>query len=221
MDRNIITMNGIAAMTIHAPCLNFVYVTTTSTTNVAVAPIPLMTMERRQPRAALGPLRFSFSQCRTIPVCDSVNDVNTPTTYNWISRVRSASNTTISRQASAGRTTTPVSAVEPEEKARRMTNSPMGPATLASSAAGAIGSADGQPPRHRKSPTPIIVTIDAMKAYVGNANSVPDSRTPRRLARVISRTNPIESSMRNGRSSVTADVKANTPATTETETVRT
>ena len=116
---------------------------------------------------------------------------------------------------------TPVSAVEPEEKARRMTNSPMGPATLASSAAGAIGSADGQPPRHRKSPTPIIVTIDAMKAYVGNANSVPDSRTPRRLARVISRTNPIESSMRNGRSSVTADVKANTPATTETETVRT
>ena len=67
-----------------------------------------MTMDRRQPRAAFGPFRFSFSQCRTIPVCDSVNDVNTPTTYNWISRVRSASNTTISRQASAVRTTTPL-----------------------------------------------------------------------------------------------------------------
>src|SRR3546814_322038 len=58
----------IAAITIQAPCLNFVYVTTTSTTNVAVAPIPLMTMERRQPRPAFGPFRFSFSQCRTMPV---------------------------------------------------------------------------------------------------------------------------------------------------------
>ncbi len=42
-----------------------------------------------------------------MPVCDSVNEVNTPTTYSWISRLRSASNTRIRRPANAPRTMTP------------------------------------------------------------------------------------------------------------------
>ena len=51
-----------------------------STRNVATAPIALITIDRCHPLAAASPLCFSFSQCRTMPVCDSVNDVNTPTT---------------------------------------------------------------------------------------------------------------------------------------------
>ena len=69
-----------------------------STRNVAAAPIALITIDRCHPFAAsASPLCFSFSQWRTMPVCDSVNDVNTPTTYSWISRLRSASNATINR----------------------------------------------------------------------------------------------------------------------------
>ena len=75
-----------------APRTNLVSVTTTRTTAVVVAPITLTTIERRQPFAASTPLRASARQCRTIPDCDNVNDVNTPTTYIWISLVRFASN---------------------------------------------------------------------------------------------------------------------------------
>lgn len=63
-----------------APWMNFVAVITMRTTNVVTAPIALITIERRHPGWALGPLCFSRSQCRTIPVCESVNEVKTPTT---------------------------------------------------------------------------------------------------------------------------------------------
>ena len=63
-----------------APSLNFDRMTTISTTKVVIAPMMLITIERRHPFAAPSPLRPSASQCRTIPLCDSVNDVNTPTT---------------------------------------------------------------------------------------------------------------------------------------------
>ena len=63
-----------------APSLNFDRITTISTTNVVTAPMMLITIERRHPFVAASPLRPSASQCRTIPLCDSVNDVNTPTT---------------------------------------------------------------------------------------------------------------------------------------------
>ena len=43
---------------------------------MVAAPIPLITALR----AHRGSVAFSASQWRTIPVCDSVNDVNTPTT---------------------------------------------------------------------------------------------------------------------------------------------
>ncbi len=63
--------------------------------------------------------------------------------------------------------------------------------------------------------------IDTMNAYVGTANRVPDSRTPRRLASVTSRTNPSASSILNGARLGIAEVMANTPATIETDTVKT
>ena len=63
-----------------APSLNFDRITTINTTNVVTAPMMLITIERRQPFIAASPLRPSCSQWRTIPLCDSVNDVNTPTT---------------------------------------------------------------------------------------------------------------------------------------------
>ena len=62
------------------PAVNFVTVTTTSTRPVATAPMMLMTIDRRQPRAASAPLCCSRSQCTIIPLCDSVNEVNTPMT---------------------------------------------------------------------------------------------------------------------------------------------
>ena len=42
-----------------------------------------------------------------MPVCDSVNDVNTPTTYSWINLLRFASNARINRHANAPSTITP------------------------------------------------------------------------------------------------------------------
>ena len=75
--------------------------------NVDAAPIVLMTIDRATLLPPSSPLCFSFSQWRTIPVCDSVNDVNTPTTYSWINRLRSASNAMISRLANAPSTITP------------------------------------------------------------------------------------------------------------------
>ena len=63
-----------------APSLNFDTMTTISTTKVVIAPMMLITIERRQPFIAASPLRPSAIQCRTMPLCDSVNDVNTPTT---------------------------------------------------------------------------------------------------------------------------------------------
>ena len=67
-------ITGIAAITIQAPCVNFVTVTITSTTPVALAPIALMIMLRCHP----GPR--SRRQRLTIPLCESVNAVKTPTT---------------------------------------------------------------------------------------------------------------------------------------------
>ena len=74
------------------PAVNFETVTTTSTTPVATAPMTLIAIERTPDAARRGALAPLARQWTTIPLCDSVNDVNTPITYSWISRVRSASN---------------------------------------------------------------------------------------------------------------------------------
>ena len=63
-----------------APSANFELTTTTSTIAVVIAPMMLITIDRRQPRIAASPLRPSASQCLTMPVWESVNEVNTPTT---------------------------------------------------------------------------------------------------------------------------------------------
>ena len=79
-----VTKIGTATSTIQAPWVNFTMVTTTSTTPVVTAPRVLITIERRHPGSRC------FSQCLIIPDWLIVNDVNTPTTYNWMSRVTSA-----------------------------------------------------------------------------------------------------------------------------------
>jgi hypothetical protein len=59
-------------MMIHAPSSAFVVATMQSTTNVATAPMPLMSAPERQP----GSRRRR--QCSTMPVCDSVKEMKTP-----------------------------------------------------------------------------------------------------------------------------------------------
>jgi hypothetical protein len=60
-----------------------------------------------------------------------------------------------------------------------------------------------------------------MNAYVGRANSAPDSRTPRRLATVIKAMRPMEIGTACGRRFGANDTIATTPATTDTATVST
>ena len=62
--------------------------------------------------------------------------------------------------------------------------------------------------------------MTARKAYVGKANSSPDSRTPRRFPSVSTRMQPSESSTWCEASDGATEVSAKTPAATETATVR-
>ena len=95
-------------MAIQAPWTNFVRAVTTSTRPVAIAPTPLIDdRDGASPVAPRSPFRRSRSQWRTMPVCDSVNAVNTPTMYSWISLSRFASNATIRTQATSDSTTMP------------------------------------------------------------------------------------------------------------------
>ena len=93
--------------TIHAPWENLTTATMTSTNPVVTAPTALRTTDRRHPGSRV---RGHF---RTIPVWLRVNDRKTPTTYNWISRLTSASKRAISSPAPRARVTTPL------EKTRR------------------------------------------------------------------------------------------------------
>ena len=68
-------MMGIATTTIHAPFANFVIVTMTKTTPVVAAPTPLMMARASPSRSAV-----LLNHRRTMPVCESVKAVNTPTT---------------------------------------------------------------------------------------------------------------------------------------------
>src|SRR4029453_9828125 len=54
-----------------------------------------------------------------IPLCDSVNDMNTPITYSWISRVRSASNARMMIDEAIARTRMPL---EKRSRSPRFTN---------------------------------------------------------------------------------------------------
>jgi len=67
------TMIGISTTGIHAPTTNFDTTTTSSTMKVAIAPIVFTTWPNFHPGSR------SFRWCLTMPHCERVNPVNTPT----------------------------------------------------------------------------------------------------------------------------------------------
>src|SRR6186997_2485398 len=77
---------------------------------------------------------------------------------------------------------TPVRAEAPDAKARRTTSSVTAPTPTV---VGSVTCACGQAPvAHFPTPTATRTYMTATNAYVGNAKSSPDSRTPLRLASV-------------------------------------
>ena len=72
-------------ITMYAPCVNLVTATTIRTMKVATAPTPFRIALR------LYPGGFKRRHRRTIPVCESVKLVKTPSTYSWMSFVTFAS----------------------------------------------------------------------------------------------------------------------------------
>jgi hypothetical protein len=73
----------------------------------------------------------------------------------------------------------------------------------------------------RSSPVTMSTNTPTVKAYVGTANAVPDSRTPRRFAAASSATRPSASQTRAGLRSGNAEITLSTPAETDTATVST
>src|SRR6476659_5302066 len=114
---------------------------------------------------------------------------------------------------------TPVSAAAPDANARRTTKIPTAP-TPAAIGSGACACAQA-PTAHLPTPVPTITNIATTKPYVGMANKIPDSRTPRRLTTVMIATNRSDSATLWLLSDGAADASATTPAVTETATVRT
>ena len=113
----------------------------------------------------------------------------------------------------------PVSAAEPEANALSRTKTPSPPAVVAK---GCDTVACGHvPTAHLPIPTASVPNRTRMNPYVGNANRNPDSRTPRRLPRVMSTMHASDSATRWDSSPGTAEVSAKTPAATETATVST
>src|SRR5262249_50129024 len=113
---------------------------------------------------------------------------------------------------------TPVSAAAPDANARRTTNTVIAPVpAVIGSGTCACGHV---PTAHFETPVPIIAKNATMNAYVGTANRIPDSRTPRRFASVRMRTNSSASATLCDASDGAADASATTPAVTDTATVR-
>ena len=114
---------------------------------------------------------------------------------------------------------TPVSAAQPDANARRMRNhpKPCAPGATTDSGSGAVrlGSI-----ATRANPATISTRNATINMYVGIAKIVPDSRKPRRFSSVINITSTTAISTLNGCRSGSAEVIANTPAATDTETVR-
>jgi hypothetical protein len=74
---------------------------------------------------------------------------------------------------------------------------------------------------HFQIPVATSAYIAATNAYVGTANAMPDSRTPRRFTAVSRAMNSSESSTLCGARLGTAEASASTPAATDTATVST
>ncbi|CAB4757013.1 unannotated protein [freshwater metagenome] len=85
-------MRGIARTTSHAPLVNLVTSTITSTDPVMTRPKELMIRERfirRRSAASVSARRWRF-QWRTMPIWLSVKETNTPMMYSWMRAVTSA-----------------------------------------------------------------------------------------------------------------------------------
>src|SRR5437868_315118 len=92
---------GMSTITIHAPDVNLVAAEIISTTNVVTAPSRLTAKLRCQPGD------FCRHHRKTMPICDSVNELNTPIVYNGISAVTLPLKETIRMQASVASVTMP------------------------------------------------------------------------------------------------------------------
>ncbi len=119
---------------------------------------------------------------------------------------------------------TPVSAAQPEEKVR---NSRKMNAKLvrwlfsAEMTRPALGARSSWPrTKMRNRPVRIIPTMTTMNAYVGMANAVPDSRSPRRLTAVSRTTAPTAKMILFSATNGTTEPRLFTPAETDTATVR-
>src|SRR2546423_134393 len=84
-----------------APSANLATAKISVTMPVDTAPKPLISALRRQPAVR------SFSQCRTMPACDSVIDVKTPIAYSGIRASTNPPNATRTTIATTARTTMP------------------------------------------------------------------------------------------------------------------
>src|SRR5690348_12127329 len=118
---------------------------------------------------------------------------------------------------------TPVNAVQPWENARNASSSAAAPAAECTGwTPNDADSATGRSPiTARHAPQPIIAKTTATKPYVGIANTVPDSLTPRKFITASSATKPSDMATAAGRSIRNAEVIASTPAATDTATVST
>jgi hypothetical protein len=88
--------------TIHAPSANLANAVTTITSPVVAAPRLLMSAFHRQSAGR------RVSHRRTMPTCESVNDVNTPSAYSGISRWVVPSKSAISAEAETPRMMAPL-----------------------------------------------------------------------------------------------------------------
>lgn len=91
---------------------------------------------------------------------------------------------------------TPVSAAAPDENDRRIRNTNAMPAQLPSSCSvkPALSARISVPVTAWNSPQTTMIRMPAMKPYVGMANALPDSRTPRRFSAVSTATITTEAS---------------------------
>ena len=94
MATNVAMSRGMISTTIQAPSANLVTVSVSSTMAVTTAPTPFTHMRHRHP------VSFRRSQRQTIPLCENVKEMKTPTMYNG--------KATISRMANALRIRIPL-----------------------------------------------------------------------------------------------------------------
>ena len=116
---------------------------------------------------------------------------------------------------------TPVSAVQPDENARRTRNISPSPANVPVVLImyPAVSACRCWPMASRTPPQMIISMTTPMKQYVGMAKPVPDSRTPRRFRTAIAATVTAAMSVTRELSAGNAEARLATPDETETATV--